>query len=238
MFHAIVAGPFWHPPFYGDGFSREDYEVIALQHIPRNLRDLEPELYQTRWFDIREFHPVKATYWLAECYRRALQDHIAITFDYTRAPFIRGFKSEDVFESRERLTLWQLRQQIDRFGVRYEFFMRYALAWYRDHGWRQMPRPAHIGANEELFADVLMRWNDLTASAIQFCQNHKFLACNWRGEPDQVAYERYLLTEIRKKAHPRFALNAALYRKKMLREEAAIAEFGLELVRDARELVL
>jgi len=238
MSQATDPAPSWHPPFFGDGLTRDDYETIAIQHIPRKLRESEPELFTLRWFDAREFHPVKATYWLAECYNQAVRDHVATIRDRTRAPFSRAFRGDDVFESRERLSFWRLRQLIDRLGIRYEFFMRYAMNWCRENGWIHTPRPGHIAANEDLVADVVLRWEEVCSQSIQFCKNPRFLACNYRGDPDQVAYERYLLCEIAKKQHPRFSLNAALFIEKVLREGAAEAALGAGLVEQARELCI
>lgn len=217
----------WFGDFYGHDLSFLSCEVKAIANIEGKLLKREPELLTMKWFDYRRMHPTKASYLFAQCYQKAYQDFMVTTFDHARGRFMRPFKGgEDFMNAREKKALWQLRQTADQLGTRYDFFLRFAMKWKVAHNWHHAPRPSHINANDELLADMALAWEEECRNSLQICKDERYQAVNWFGHADQIAYERFLIGQIKQRAHHHFSLSAALYTHGVLRIEAALAEFA------------
>ena len=216
--------------YYGSDISEQQAEILTIQHIPAKLLAEEADLMQRKWFDYRRMHPMKATYLFTAEYGRAYGRMVQITEDVSRGKFTRGMKQQDFLDSREKLSLWKLRQQIDRHGMRYEFYLRQAMDWCIDQGWRQPPRPSHLYSNADMTLEVLNEWEMEMRAKLQFPRDPHFLAENWVGAPDQIAYEKFLIERLKTRQQPRFALRAALYDMSALRIEAALEHFPQSVV--------
>jgi len=216
----------WFGDFYGHDLSFLRCEVAAIANIDGKLLKREPELLTTKWFDYRRMHPTKATYLFAQCYLKAYQDFMVTTLDYQRGKFMRPFKgSEDFMQAKEKKALWMLRQTGDQLGIRYNFFLRFAMNWMMARSWHHAPRPSHINANEEMLAEMVIAWEEECRNSLQICQDQRYLAANWFGHADQIAYEQFLITQIKQRRHAHYSLAAALYTHGVLRIEAAIQNF-------------
>lgn len=224
--------------FFGADLSSEACDVLTIQHIPTKLRNEEPALFGRKWFDYRRLHPATATYLFAHHYGKAYGHMIRVTEDEARGRFTRGMKQQDYMESREKLSFWRLRQLVDLHGIRYEFFLREAMNWCIDRGWRQPPRPAHIYTNADMIVDVMNAWEEECRAKLQYPKDDHFQVENFVGAADQLAYEEWLLNRISTRRVPRFALHAAIYVEGVLRIEAAIERFGIEAVEAATDYCL
>jgi len=223
--------------FFGSSLTRQECEAFAIARIDAKLLKKEVGLYATKWFDYRPLHPTMATYLLAHHYNRAYGDFMKEALDYKKR-FMAAFKGKDVMMAREVKSFWKLRQRIDELGIRYDFFCREAMAWCIDNGWRQPPRPAHVSTNDDLIVFVMNRWHEECQAKVQWAINPRYTAAQFVGAPDQVAYEAYLAEAIMKRAHPKFALHAALYHHDAVRIEAAIRIFPATAIDAAIELCL
>jgi len=214
----------WFGYFYGHDLDFLHAELLALQHIDDGLLKKEAALMRSKWFDYRRMHPTKATYLLAHEFNRAYQDCMVVMKDRS-GRYMRAFKGMDCMQAHERKSFWRLRQLIDGLGMRYDFFLRHAMDWYISNGYRQPPRPAHIGANADLITDVMLAWEDECAAKIQWTRDTRYKAVNFIGHIDQLDWERWLVEQIKTRRHPQYALHAALYVEGSLRIEAAIQAF-------------
>ena len=228
----------WPGEFFGHDLSFDQCEVLTIQHIPSPLRRDEAALMQSKWFDYRVMHPIVATYYFAHCYSRAYSDATAIVEDYKKAPYRRGFKGEDWAQTKQKLAFWRTRQLIDKLGIRYDFYLRHAMRWCLENGWHKPPLPEQIRLNEEMVTDVMLRWEEETAAAIPFAKHALYRVPNFRGHPDQIAYEAFILDHVARRQHPKFALNAALYIEQAVRIEEAIRRFPARVIEDAQELTV
>jgi hypothetical protein len=221
--------------YYGSELDFESCEIITLQCIDARLLRAEPALYERKWFDYRQLHPVQATYLMVHFYNRAYGDFLGVAVDRKRR-FTAAIKGRDFMLARDRRSFWRLRQKIDELGIRYDFFLRHAMNWLLANGWskgcKQAPRPQHL-LGDELIIDVANAWARECRASIQFCESPRFAADAWVGAPDQIAYERWLVDQISRRAHPKFGLHAALYVSGTLRIEAALAHFPLHTVSEA-----
>ncbi len=218
--------------YFGSTLGFNDAEILAIANIDRKLLAGESRLYQYKWFDYRMLHPTQATYLCAHFYNRAYGDFMSTCFDKGKK-FMVGFKGKDFMGSREKQSFWKLRQRIDELGIRYDFFMREAMNWCINNGWRQPPRPAHIASNNDLIVDVTNLWEVECRAKIQWATAPRYCVEAFVGAPDQLAYEEYLVSRIMQRPHPKYALHAALYVYDALRIETAITRLPAQSVTDA-----
>jgi hypothetical protein len=233
--------PNWLGPFYGAELTFQDCEVLTIQAIPRTLMKEEAALMQSKWFDYRRLHPLQATHYFMECYKVAYQEFIRVAVDADRAPFMKPIKGDDFLGNRETLSFWRLRQQADRFGVRYDFFLGRAMKWYMEECFRRVslhaPRPGHIGANEELLTDLMMDWEERQEVCLQIAADPWYTSENFSGQPHQLDYEEFICKQIEARRHIKYALSASLYTHDALRVETAMSRFGTEMIIDAIEQI-
>lgn len=222
----------WLGYFYGHDLDFLHGETLMLQHVGDKMIKLEAELMRTKWFDYRRLHPTKATYYLAHCYNRAYQDCMVVMRDKS-GRFMRGFKGMDVMTIYENTRFWKLRQLIDSLGIRYDFFLRHAMEWHIAAGWIRPPRPSQITANADMITDVMMAWEEECAARLQFAKDPRYKTPNFFGHMDQIAWEDWLIAQIKTRRHPQYALHAALYIEDTLRIERALQEFDARVVHAA-----
>jgi hypothetical protein len=230
----------WLGYFFGHDLHFLHAETLMMQHIPDSVIKREAELMRTKWFDYRRMHPTKATYYFAHCFHKAYQEFMVTTYD-RRGRYMKAFKQLDVMHAYEKLSVWRLRQLCDSLGMRYDFFLPRAFRWYSHDGWFlkrvdkkiAAPRPSHINANADLITDVMMQWEEECATRIQFAKDPRYKTRNFFGHADQVAWENWLIEQIKQRRHPQYALHAALYIEDSLRIERAVEEFDLRVVRAA-----
>lgn len=224
-----------HGTFFGSSLTKEDCEVFSIAFVDRKLLKKEPELYGTKWFDYRELHPVMATYLFAHHYNKAFGEFMRVNKNH-KLRYMAAFKGKDVIKAKEAKSFWRLRQIADAHGVRYDFFMNEVMRWCANRGWRQPPRPAHVSSNEEMLADILIKWEGVSNEIIQWAMSERYRASNYVGAADQRAYEDVLCRQIKSKRFPHFSLYTALYQYDALRIERAILEFPEETVREAMNM--
>lgn len=224
----------WFGYFYGHDLTFLHAELLAIKNIPDALLKKESELMRSKWFDYRRMHPTKATYLLAKEYDRAYRD-MQIAIKDVGGEYMRGFKGLDFMNSRECKMFWKLRQAADVLGIRYDFFMRHAMNWCIANGHRQPPRPQHIYSNDELITEVRMKWEEEQAASIQHCKDDRYAVANFFGHVDQLAYEEFLIAQIKSRRHQHYALHNVLYEKKTLRIEEAIRNFDVGVIEMAMQ---
>jgi len=226
-----------HGAFYGSALDPQSCEVLAIAKIDRKLLAGETRLYKYKWFDYRPLHPTLATYLLAHHYNRAYGDMMGQCFDHGKR-FMVAFKGKDVMACREVKSFWKLRQRIDELGIRYEFFMREAMNWCTDNGWKQPPRPAHLASMDDMIIEITNRWEMECRGKIQWARSPRYTASAFVGAADQLDYEEHLAMRIMQRPVPKFSIHAALYLYDALRVETALARLPTQAVLDAIEMGL
>lgn len=223
-------------PFFGADVELIACEALAIAKIERKLLAKEAELYASKWFDYRALHPTMATYLMAHHYNREYGNYVGHCLDHSKR-FMVGFKGKNVMATREVKAFWKLRQRIDQLGIRYDFFMQHAMAYFVAHGWTRPPRPAHMTSCDDMMVEVQNKWDVARRSQIEWASSRRFMACNFVGAADQVAYELHIVDAILHRPAPRFAIHTALYRHDALRFETALRLLPLEAIEAAIEIV-
>ena len=229
--------PKWLGNFYGGNLGFLNYEVLTIQHIPRKELRCEAELMGVKWFDYRRLHPMQATYYFVKCWTDAYRSFVRRNLDAERAPYVRCVKERDFLDAKEKLSIWRLRQKLDRLGMRYDFFLMFALRWfYRfkgDNGAIYAPRPSHMASNDDLLSDAIIAWEEQCATSLQFARDPYFRVANFNGCDTQRAHEAFVLQQIKKRRVPHFALHAAMYLYDVVSVEEAVRQLGEPAVRSA-----
>jgi hypothetical protein len=224
----------WLGNFFGGNLGFLNYEILTIQHIPVKEMKAEAELMGLKWFDYRQLHPMKATYYFAKCYTVAYQDFYRKSLNAEAAQYVRFLKGHDFLEARENKSIWKLRQLCDRMGMRYDFFLGFAMK--RHHkmmdctGKIYAPRPAHLLCNEELIADAMLAWEEQCQISMQVARNPWYRVSNFNGHKDQLAHEAFVIAQINTRQHKQYSLHAALYLYDTVRIEEALRQFDAGLV--------
>lgn len=212
--------------------TRDDCEALALTSIPADLRLEEPELMARKWFDYRLLHPVQATLHFAHQYERAVRDAYERTRDRDSARLLRVLDQPNVLAGRDGSAFWQARQACDRVGCRYDFALRWIMTRFADRGWRVLPRPNQI-YGVEVVMDLDDAWKVECAASMQFPRAQFYHAEQYAGHPDQVAYQRWLIEQIRARTHEYWRPVSRALGAGALDRETVLSEFGPETLRKA-----
>jgi hypothetical protein len=218
--------------FYGDDLTPQQYELLAITKVGAPYREIEPTLFNRRWFDYRAWPPAKATYYFADCYIAAAKRFYARTRDVTTADDIKPLDHQDVFQSGERTAMWRARQTFDMLGVRYPWGMDFAFDRAMKRGWHYFPRPNQL-YHETLVLDMKDAWAKHCTEIFEPVKSERFRIENFEDHPDQIAFQTWVADQARKRPQPQMLL-ARLFSERLLPEEAALRMFGPELVRQAK----
>lgn len=229
--------PTWLGSYPGSALDFDEYEYKTLIKIPMNSRVDEPECMRTRWFDYVRLHPLQATYWFAECYRRI---YVEISLK-EKGLTTRGGK-DDFLQTREATSFWRLREFCDLNGFEYEWFLRQMMNYRTSTGEfkNYLPRPQHLLKPDPAEVQAIIDcWADrLSGNVLMTANDPWFLVSNWEAAPDQVRYEDCLIEQVKRKRIKHYSLSFLVYKKQMLRFERACKEFPDEIsdvLRDAEQ---
>lgn len=229
--------PTWLGHFFGGTLGFLHYEVLTIQHIPLKERKDESALFKSKWFDYRRLHPMQATYFFVKCYNDAYRQFCRMAINAETADFTRGIKGHDYLEAKEKLAFWRLRQLCDRMGMRYDFFLGFAMRHLHkmvsDDGKVYPPRPSMLGKNEELIASAMIAWEEQCGFSMRVAADPHYRIANFYGSDDQLAHEAFVVGQIKTRQIKRYSLHAALYVFDALRFEEALRQFDQEAVGQA-----
>lgn len=230
--------PKWLGAFYGSNFGLLHYELFTIANFTSKQLMPEAGLMEVKWFDYRQLHPLQATYYFVKCYTQAYRNFTRKAINVDIAPYVRCFSDVDFVSAREKVSVLQLRQLVDRLGMRYDFFLNFAMDWHHKmsdvDGRVHAPRPGHLLSNEELIADVMLAWEEQCEIRLQIAKNSYYRTSefNYRDR-DQYAHEAFMLKQVMSRKHPRFSLGVVIYEHDVVRFYEACDQLGKELVIDA-----
>lgn len=103
----------------------------------------EADLFETKWFDYRDMHPLQATAVFTEEYKRQYAN-IMLTHgreDFQSAPFNTGLKRVPFHDqsTANKTSLWKARQFADRYCVNYGYFIGTILSIAASRLWDKLP---------------------------------------------------------------------------------------------------
>ncbi|MGM8700859.1 hypothetical protein ACS6S4_18755 [Enterobacter hormaechei subsp. xiangfangensis] len=160
----------------------------------------EAELFETKWFDYRDMHPLMATCLFTEAYKRQYS-YIMLSHGrehYETAPFTTGLKRVPYQElsTANKTSLWKARQFADQYCCSYDYFISTVLSAAARRLWDKLPRPQHLWQPEliEIFEEKLAKRavTRLDDSLVSF----KHLG-DMQHDPIQERYFEWVLERLR-----------------------------------------
>lgn len=218
--------------YYGNDLSKTEYWTLEMNRIHERHRIDEAELLLSRWYDYRMMSAAQVTYLFAAQYAHEYIECYKRTRDIRTADEITPFAPEDIFASKELIPMWLARQEADRIGCKYDFYLRLAFDRFADRGWRNIPRPNQL-YGEELVLDIRDAWKRRCSDLIQFAENSFFTEVAYVAHPDQDAYHVWLVEQIKQRGHHHLALSRVL-KDKILPLELIEREFSEEVIKRAK----
>ena len=222
--------PTWYGGVFGMSQSIEDYEVLALTKLSADARKMEPEAKANCWFDYVRLHPLQATYWFVELYRRIYKELSLKFFGEAREAY--KHINQDFMLTREKNALYHLRQTCDLNGLEYGWAIRALMEFRLQTGEfkNRLPRPQHLLVDEEDLQNLILLWNGYNDGTVLHSSIEPFfLVSNWCGDPDQIRHEDYLVGQVKKKRVKHYALAELVHKRQVLRFERACMEFPDEI---------
>lgn len=222
--------------FY-DQFSTVELDAVMSDAIPRELLEKEANLLLSKWFDYRPYHLWRSAAIFLEAYRSEHAWVMRKREDITSHWFHKGIKAKTLHSlgSQQLIALWKSRQAADSIGAPYDFYCRELLNWAEHRNWTHLPRINQLYTDDhvEVVRDLLAK--DQTAR-LRYATEPCFASESFVGELHQHEYHRYLIAQIKRRAHPVFSLGGAVFRRRHLPESVARDYFGDALVDEARRL--
>lgn len=221
-------------------------------------RRVELDLFQKKWWDYRQSHPVVATYLFAFLFtqetRRIIRAHIDPTPPRVTATGRvidwNPIKDGDVFEpphtrSDKTLNFWvrkigsliKARQFADQHGIPYQVAVKTGLKhWYfgRSYFLEQMalPEPGMLNGKECQEA-ILLGWGEALDARIQVAEHPRYKRLD-DPHPDIAKHQAWICDQISRKTDPTHAIRKFV-RQGVLSRELAETRYGSQRV--ARALV-
>lgn len=218
--------------FFGSDLTTVECEHILHQRLPkRHYEGIEAKLFETKWFDYFDLHPVQATHLFAHLYVEALQAQLRIRLDYRRAGSISPIKEEDIFDTRPSLykALWKARQAADSIGVPYDFYCHRAMELGEAEDWLYLPLPNQL-FSDRLKSFVQDAWNDALTARVILPKHAFFQTSNYVGNPTQVRLQRFLVDLIKRRQHRQYLTYDLHIRKGILLAQTIIDNFGEDML--------
>lgn len=218
--------------YFGHDLTYEQCDTIFLQSdIAMSFAKNETALMKSKWFDYRSLHYVKATYLFAHFYRLNYQKMTAQVIDFERAPFVRGFRGDDIFElnPREYKGFWKARTAADIMCLPYDYFIAFAMTWTNNRLWKRFPRPSQL-YSRELLETMLKAWSEQQVVTITVPSSDHFSLDNYLGLEDQNTFQAWLCNRIKQKTNPEMALSTYMFMTPMISADQAAKHFDPEVV--------
>lgn len=180
----------------------DDY--MAHLYIPAKFREIDRELFWSKWFDYKRLTPYKATIAYMEAYVQVYKRLYARHFDRTRAEHITPFRvgevlvritSDDEKALRQFRACWRGRQVADALGMPYDAYIEMAFD-LRLRFWKQnyMPKPEQL-YKDDMIDKVVVKWQELKRSKIYISEDEAYNIDNYVGSPYQNDYITWLITQ-------------------------------------------
>lgn len=221
-------------------------DILALTYSNKDLLDMEPGLYQSKWFDYRLMTPAQATRIYMDAFRDVYRQHFAKEIDARSGQHVQIFDAAKVMQNirshdekivakgkQQFASCWRGRQVADAIGMPYREYINLALT-NRLRYWQQrhLPRPQHL-YSEKGVEMVIERWEEMQRGRLFLAEHEAFSIENYDGIAYQDDYHEWLFKQAQLRSNP-FATLATFVNNRQLplsKVEARYEEDDLEFVR-------
>lgn len=163
-----------------------EWDLFTLNNPGLNTTG-EAKLYESKWFDYRRMHPMRATFELIEEYCQSHRRQYARRFDVHEAA---ALNLNPMLEGRHKLeAFWNARRKIDALGISYDYYCSTA-ADLAERCWSHLCRPEDLG-NSFIVTRVGEEWKEYTKVTFKFPKDPHFTWAHWKQTPDQLAWREF-----------------------------------------------
>lgn len=196
----------------------------------------ERELQFTRWIEYRYLSLLQCTQLFTKLYEEAVRDFYGKYFDFSKKDDLRPIQTNYVRnQPRELSQLWRARQEADRMGAPYGFFIRTAMeSMLTDEGHKMVPRPNQLYSKRPLkwVAFEWAKWEPIE-TLFRDEWDPRFFADRYVGDDVQDAALGMLYRRVMAASHPAMTLKSFLLNRRAISEHEARRRFGDSLVDEA-----
>lgn len=215
--------------FYGAHMTPDQLEERVITYIDPAHRTMEAKLMRGRWFDYRNWHPARATYYYAHMYAEKLRTFYARVVDERYAQDVRAFSPDDVFRSREATSFWLARGMADELCMPYPFIIQFAMERCLERTQRTFPRPNQL-YGEDLEIDAKAAWKEQLGRQITYADGPEYRMPAWRAELHQAQHLKFVVEQVKARPAPRHRLIARLIGEQVISAQLARTQFSTEEV--------
>lgn len=146
-----------------EDMTQEEMDLWSSQKVGISRFKKEVNLFETKWFDYREAHPLVATCLFVEIYKKKhaqiMRTHGRV--DVHRSYYQVGVKRQCYLDmSKSNITaFWKARQNADKYCVPYDYYIETILSIAAERLWERLPRPQHLWQDDliEIFENKLSK---------------------------------------------------------------------------------
>jgi hypothetical protein len=145
--------------YFGKDFSDLQLDYVCLRSIPQELTKKEPSLYDKKWWDYRDLHPMGATYNFVYEYNRAYKNIASKRIETKKVQIFEGdflLRPESVIRG-----FWLGRQVADELSMPYNFYCYYTIDTSEKMDWPYLARPEDM-SNTALVTETFNQWTEYT----------------------------------------------------------------------------
>lgn len=222
--------------FFGSDLSTEEYDTLAAIAIDDRLFKVETELMDLKWFEYRHLHPTQATYLYAHHYTLEYRKIFQKIVDQSLGAFVTGSKGKDAMKKTETVGFWKGRQQADRLGMPYDYYIGSAMRFLIEGKiWKRVPRPVHL-YSKPVIEHVSNYWVEtllvgtIEPSTAHLSHDNDFtMQCK-----SDIA--RWLCEALKTRKNPHFGLSHYMFEKMLIPENIALQYFDADVISQAKRL--
>lgn len=223
---------------FGLDLTIDECDRLQMQFIKAKYADVDLNLFGSKWFDYRFYHPVQATYVFAHHYVRAYRAVYAAVYDKRAAENVKPLKHEDVFKCHQTVItgVWRARQHADAIGIPYDLFLRLAfeamLKYWRDQ--KHLPRP------QQLYCDravdfVTEQWEKRQEARLYIASHEEYRIHNYIGSPMQNDHHEWLFSQAALRGNRPDILARLIFDDEVLPLEKAIGRLPADLIENVKQ---
>jgi hypothetical protein len=203
----------------GSDKTSAEYDAIGMA-ISETHRSVEASLFASKWIEYKLWHPVRATYYFAECYRRQTTRWMERNRDLLTAEDCVAFTPSDIFKSEDMTSMWLARQSADQHGMTYPFVMEQAMTRFVERAFHRFPRPNQL-YGEEFEMDTRDAWQEQLTRSLQYSRDPQTIQ-----DPE---HEGFVVQQILARQAGHANLLGRMFKEGVLRPKRMVKHFGSEL---------
>lgn len=218
--------------FYGSNFRPVTLDAFVATRIKKSdLGDIA-SLYETKWFGYRYLSPGQSLFLFADRYRKSIAK--VRREDSLRGIGMTAANALSTISDNHLTGFWRAMCFADAFGIPYDFFCETQVNSAMRRGLKHPPTPMKMYSDEAIW-HVKTEWEKTRCELFTRTEDPHYTLSEHEDDW-QVQYQEYLLDIIEGRTGKAHALASVIYRKPQVRPSRAAARFGIEAVKDARQI--